>query len=275
MIIPDQGRPSYARGFARSQAEAVYPGLWNGLAGYWHPPLGATGLTLHDHSGRGRNGTLTNMEAASDWLLTEHGYALEVDGVDEHVLLPDDILGGATQWSVGGWINLSALGDDESPFLGSGFVQFPMARQDGVTGTWQIYAGEGAASFVNAVDTATAMVVNTWYHFMLVYDGTTNFKAYINGVEDQTSGTVTADKALPATDTGGCRFGGGFGSSVEALHGRIGPMGAWRRPLSANEVRALYGDWHAVVRPAMRLWVQAPAAGGNRRRRMILLGAGA
>ena len=86
MIIPDQGRPSYARGFARSQAEAVYPGLWQGLQGWWQVTLGAKRTTLGDVSGHGNHGTLTNMEMA-DWVSSVNGGALQFDGSDERVVI--------------------------------------------------------------------------------------------------------------------------------------------------------------------------------------------
>jgi len=63
---PALWQPSYGQGYARSQAEAANPGLWTGLIGAWHPPLGPTGLTLFDVSGRGIDGTLTNMAPATD-----------------------------------------------------------------------------------------------------------------------------------------------------------------------------------------------------------------
>jgi hypothetical protein len=49
------------------------------------PSFGVTGNTLKDVSGNGNDGTLTNMDAASDWVATSKGLALDFDGSGEHV----------------------------------------------------------------------------------------------------------------------------------------------------------------------------------------------
>ena len=68
-----QHTPSYKQGFARCAAESDKPDLWTGLPGLWMPSLGVTGDTLRDISGYGNHGTLTNMDPATDWVMTEKG----------------------------------------------------------------------------------------------------------------------------------------------------------------------------------------------------------
>ena len=65
--------------------ESAYPELWRGCVGAWAPCLGPTGLRLHDLS-RYRNwGTLTNMDAATDWVVSGGRYALDLDGENDRV----------------------------------------------------------------------------------------------------------------------------------------------------------------------------------------------
>lgn len=73
-------RPSYKQGFARSAGESAHPELWRGLVGAWVPSLGITGDTLFDQSAYKNNGTLTNMDSATDWVVKENGYVLDFDG---------------------------------------------------------------------------------------------------------------------------------------------------------------------------------------------------
>ena len=61
--------------------------LLTGLVGAWCPSLGPSGYTLLDRSGRGNHGTLTNMDAASDWVGTPGGWALDYDGTNDYVQL--------------------------------------------------------------------------------------------------------------------------------------------------------------------------------------------
>jgi len=72
--------------FAKCQAEAEYPELWQGLVGAWSPCLSPRGGTvLRDLSGRGNHGTLTNMDAATDWVTSGGKTALDFDGSNDYV----------------------------------------------------------------------------------------------------------------------------------------------------------------------------------------------
>ena len=82
-------QPSYAAGYAKSASESAHPNLWDGLVGAWMPSLGVTGDTLRDVSGNGNHGTLTNMDAATDWVTTSKGLALDFDGIGDHASIPD------------------------------------------------------------------------------------------------------------------------------------------------------------------------------------------
>jgi hypothetical protein len=61
-----------------------YPSLRQGLVGAWCPSLGATGYTLLDRSGRGNNGTLTNMDGQDNWQASETGRSLYFDGTNDY-----------------------------------------------------------------------------------------------------------------------------------------------------------------------------------------------
>ena len=83
-----------ARGWGRN-SEA--PHLWNGLAANWNFLQGG-GSTLYDIAGS-NHGTLTNMDPATDWVMTEKGWALDFDGSNDGVLI-DEIAGNISQGTV-------------------------------------------------------------------------------------------------------------------------------------------------------------------------------
>lgn len=72
--------------YASRRSEARFPTLWDGRLGSWCPSIqGPSGLRLWDTSGRGCHGTLTNMDAPTDWVRNAGSYALDFDGVDDRV----------------------------------------------------------------------------------------------------------------------------------------------------------------------------------------------
>jgi hypothetical protein len=75
--------PSYAD--YGTYDESAHPDLWDGVVGYWAPCLGPTGLRLHDVSRWNNWGTLTNMDAASDWGVDGGQYVLDFDGSNDYV----------------------------------------------------------------------------------------------------------------------------------------------------------------------------------------------
>ena len=80
-------KPSFSTGYAKNASESANPNLWKGLVGAWMPSFGVTGNTLKDVSGNGNDGTLTNMDAATDWVGTSKGLALDFDGDNDYIEL--------------------------------------------------------------------------------------------------------------------------------------------------------------------------------------------
>jgi len=87
---PKRSEPSYKSGYAQSAGESAHPNLWDGLVGAWMPSLGVTGGILRDVSENENHGTLTNMDPATDWVTTSKGLALDFDGVNHLVEVPDN-----------------------------------------------------------------------------------------------------------------------------------------------------------------------------------------
>ena len=81
-----------------------YPRLWDGCVGAWCPSLGVSGTRLFDFSGRQNWGTLTNMDAATDWVVDDGGYALDFDGVNDTVITSSQFAPGTRPMSACCWV---------------------------------------------------------------------------------------------------------------------------------------------------------------------------
>ena len=82
---------------------SAYPQLWRGCVGAWCPSLGPSGSRLHDYSRRNNWGTLTNMDPATDWIVSGGQYALDCDATDDQIDCgPNVPSGGAC--SVAAWV---------------------------------------------------------------------------------------------------------------------------------------------------------------------------
>lgn len=77
--------PSYQHYATHDESE--YPELWDGCIGAWAPCLGPTGTRLHDLSGRSNWGTLTSMDAATDWVVDGGRFGLDFDASNDYINL--------------------------------------------------------------------------------------------------------------------------------------------------------------------------------------------
>lgn len=91
--------------------ESRFPELWEGCVGAWAPCLGPTGIRLHDFSRRPNWGTLTSMDAATDWAVSGGRYSLDLDGTNDVIDYGSNVvLAGATQVSFSAWVWRAAQG---------------------------------------------------------------------------------------------------------------------------------------------------------------------
>ena len=105
-------RPGYHSGFAPRDGEPLYPHLWRNCIGAWAPSLGPSGVTLRDNSLFRNHGTLTNMDAASDWIVSGGKYALDFDGTNDYVVTKLG-LSGLFRVGFSCWFNWAAYAADD------------------------------------------------------------------------------------------------------------------------------------------------------------------
>ena len=279
-------RPSW-QDFA-THDESAYPELWDGVVGAWCPSLGPTGLKLHDHSRYNNWGTLTNMDAATDWVVSGGQYGLDYDGTNDWVSVPRQAAFGSTQWrTLSAWVNARTF-DGFSDGV-SGFNDIMSCDFIGGTREWVLLT-ETDATLTDAklsmrifgtgggevsAWTPEIILANEWTHVAVTQDGSYTFggySMYINGkpqtLTNISSGTFTA----PSVGTSNLGIGRRPGNSGIDVHwnGLIDDCAIWTRVLSPNQIMQLYllgrGGMYERRRRTLRRVAIEQATGARRRR---------
>lgn len=241
--------PSYKRGYARSAAESANPGLWKGLVGCWMPSLGPTGSTLRDVSGWGNHGTLTNMDASTDWVVGEKGGALDYDGSD-HVAVPYHTLLDGDEITISVWVKFNTLAPS---------VQYAgIVSRDDTNDAYNIVFTDSTNTLAFAIRKSawseiytSAVITRKWYHLVLTHTGDT-MSGYVDGqfFDSDTNATAILRKSSII------KFGQ-YGS--DGMDCSIATISTHSRALTPNEIQQLYVDPYAIVRQRARSFVSIAA----------------
>jgi hypothetical protein len=172
---------------------AYYPPEWESLqsriVGRWCPSFsGNTGLQLPDTSGFGNHGTLTNMDAASDWVASGGKLALDFDGADDGVTASFRTQA-TTQLTMSVWARLRSTGGS-----GTGFSR--LFSRANVSEFAMSYQSSGLAVAINGTTNVFAYNApgTRFDHLCATWNGAT-VTAFVNGVSIGSasfSGTIAA-----------------------------------------------------------------------------------
>lgn len=253
--------------------------LLQNIVGLWSPSLGPSGYTLLDRSRRGNHGTLTNMDAGSDWVGTSGGWALDFDGTNDYVTIPNRLSYTSGQWlSVSAWFKrnvTSAYHEVINKFNGTN-----AANEDGwllrVTNGNKLLFTIGQSGNYGQFESTTTHADTAWHHIMvsLCVGAGSTLKMWYDGAEVAiaSSGTVNAvpdsDATAYAINIGAQRYAG---VSYNLLNGQVGDCAIWQAPKTAVDTRQLY---QLGQQGLGRLAIQGPPRHAykqmtNRRRRII------
>lgn len=255
-------RPSWHTGYARNASESKHPGLWRGKVGHWVPSLGNTGLgLLRDISGNRNHGTLTGSMTMADWLIGRNGYALDLDGTDDHVSVDGLVtqLANDTRGTVALWIKIAANDNDEhlvftiSRDVDGTRTEFFISIDMRSTAVDQLDVRlrlDGTDQWSNqTLDNSLDAHVGNWLHVAVVQDGISPV-IYFNGASqlpffnpdtDKTKWfkAILTDATSPA-DTANFGLLETNGSDVVPFAGHFDDVRIYNRALSSNEIRELF-----------------------------------
>lgn len=221
--------------------DPAYPSLKNGLVGYWSPvATGPTGLQLLDLSGQNNHGTLSGMDAPTNWVQSPYGTVLDFDGsndfVDIEVIKPSSTMTLAT------WVYVRSFSN--SPLLytwiaSSGAADYGFLETNS-TGSQLFYGNRNTNTAEISFRTytlSTALQANSWVNIVATKNaGADTGDLFVNGVK-QTSFTGV----LYATTSGATRLRlASYTSPQLPLNGQIAEVCAYNRTLTESEIQTIY-----------------------------------
>jgi hypothetical protein len=196
------------------------------------PSFGVTGGTLKDVSGNGNDGTLQFMDAATDWVGTSRGLALDLDGVNDRVIFTSSGFAfGTGDFSIEGWAYVTSH---------KAWRALATTRPNtaGFADAWHIGCGAAGDIFLysnafNLRSAAGAVPVNTWFHWCCVRINSAASLLVNTAVVD--SGTVTNNYTKTLLGIGDFPQ-----ASAEPWSGYISAFKVYNRALSPTEIKQLY-----------------------------------
>lgn len=237
IVLPSSLQSGFACPWGRTPW-LQYPQLWEGCVGAWCPSLGATGGTLWDWSGYCNHGTLTNMDPASDWVVSGGQRALDFDGTNDYVDIGDRQLFTATSdFTLCAWVKWDGTTGNN-----------PILNKAGTNGNreWQLTIDtsqandlgfligntSGSWSTLHRVG-STWGGANEWHHIVGRLSGS-NVEIFIDGEPAGSSSTYSGGGIKDTSNA--IEFGR---SLSEYFPGQLDDIRIYNRALSPQEIRVL------------------------------------
>jgi hypothetical protein len=235
------------------------------------PSLGATGGTLRDVSGNDNHGTLTGMDAASDWVATSKGVALDFDGFNDYIRCSN--ANTSVDFNVkegcSFFVDFTADNVSGGTSFGGGNPRYFIAKSDSNSVERSNYLvrllGQRIEfTYCNALNSyngfyTTDPLVNVGERCFagVMHDGT-SVRMFVNGREVAVTTYVGSATNSSLTGKADIWFGSQF-ASQRFFNGRIHNTSIYNRAISPSEIKQLYVDSLAPFRKKQRVSVAVPA----------------
>ena len=208
-------------------------------------------VAFADTSGQDNNGSCLGPSCPTSGVNGKFDTAVQFDGVDDYVSVPDSPALDLTTFSIGAWVKPTQIKSGWQPlivkenntgyarnyglFIVPNAMQAHFSFQAGNCTTWRSYSSIGS------------MTQNAWNHVMITYDGS-RFKLYLNGSLD-----TSADIASSVCQNNEPLKIGRELSAYTPFVGYIDEVAIFDRALSPDVIHGHY------LRGAMRVRFQARA----------------
>ncbi|NCC23171.1 MAG: LamG domain-containing protein [Alphaproteobacteria bacterium] len=206
----------------------------------------ASGTSAPDSSGS-NNGTLENMDPATDWVSGRVGNALDFDGTGEYVRVGDDPAHnfGTGSFSVAAWVNPRSLPTTQFSGLGgivakknvNGGAGWEFALSD--TGSLRAWARVNGGAFAG-IYTVNTLTLGKWHHVAMVVDRAENLiKVFIDGVQDTQTIDISGWGSIDVSDNYDLLIGG-IRSDLSFLDGQVDDVRVYDTALTPAAIGSLY-----------------------------------
>lgn len=206
-----------------SRRSWLYPQLWSGCVGAWLPSSQRwPSATLVDYSGRNNNGTLTSMDAASDFIPYNSSVSVDCDGVSDYVDIP---IGRSTDvYTIHAWIKPRGYGENN---LGRIWETTSAKLFTSANDPHIAFTNDGST----ILGSGTSFTLTSLIHVCAVSYGTTG-AIFVNGSQ-VSSGSIGTLSTSTTMQIGGRPSGG------RSFDGNIFELAMYDKALSSNTIRML------------------------------------
>ena len=190
------------------------------------------GMLLPSRDAYGWQGSVTGAQ----WRLDGRAF----DGVDDYIALPDNLLAGASRWTIMLWLKANDITTNNlSPFGGSlgEWNAIPHLRH--VNSKYQISILHSSEFIVQNKSVSGDVLLDQWENVCFLYDGF-DCLFYRSGI--LTDMLSALDGKSLDNSTINSRLGGGHNTSSKAYSGTMGEVLIFNRTLTSQEVQQLYHD---------------------------------
>ncbi|MGW8185263.1 MAG: LamG-like jellyroll fold domain-containing protein [Candidatus Moraniibacteriota bacterium] len=231
--------------YARTPAQIAWDYNRNKPYAHWKMDEGQD-VTAHNESSNENHATLTNMDAATDWVDGKNKKALDFDGTDDIVTASAFQFPSTNQFTMSQYINLKTL-DTGKPIIGewgSSQNNVLIKLDDIENDELKICIASSLTDncTIYGVTTDLNLTTNNWINAQVIYDGTqaTNdakLKLYIDGVEKTLGYVGTIPTTIRSTSTAGITMGGNSSIFTSLL---LDDVKIYGFPLSSEQVKQDY-----------------------------------
>jgi hypothetical protein len=200
------------------------------IIGRWVPSAGATGFTLADRSPRRNHGTLTNMDPATDWVVSGGKLALDMDGSNDYIQC-GTIPAGITNFTASCWIRANSGSGNVLQILSNANAAVSTGAHFLALVSGQLYCFAGSEVTASTGDLRD----NTWHHVAVSRLGSTG-RFFLDGRFIQ-SGTIGSNNV---SSTVRLRIGTQRYSLSQFFSGILDDVILYSSGLTDGEVREIY-----------------------------------
>lgn len=221
--------------------------LEQGLVGHWTMDGPDTLQNIADVSGNGNHGGLEfgssgNTSTSSMQVTGKLGQALEFDGSDDSVDMPN-VIKGLTELTLSTWVNLSSADSDHDIYnrgTHNTLEPFIFWFDDESTDVWSVLITDSSGDTTGALSSATEATTEEWVHLSVTFVGDSKIRLFINGTEDANSPFSASTVSDISTDSDNERIARAASSNAKHLHGLIDDVRIYDRALTDAEIQRLY-----------------------------------